>query len=359
MPLRTPALRADRDQLTTWTSTCSTSPRTREATTWPDPATATTSTRSWRPTGPTGGPRSCARSTRAISCSPARTATSGAVSAFCAFEVNRRGLLGPVAVRLELMGQGRGKGVLVGALHELRRRGADRVSVVWVGPVLPYAAVGGRVGDVYFVYRKELGVNLLPVPRTLELTDELVDRPGRRVRGSTHRFPPQGYELRIGRDGRRAGRGRRRGPLLRRGHPRPAGAPARRSAARRARLRDHPDLPVRGVMLDISRDKVPTMDSLQAVIDRLASLKVNQVQLYSEHTFAYRGPSRGPRRRQPARRRRDHGSSMRSAAPGTSSSCQPELSRPHEPLALARSLPPAGHRAGRLRRPVRHRAASR
>ena len=80
----------------------------------------------------------------------------GAVSAFCAFEVNRRGLLGPVAVRVELMGQGRGKGVLIGALHELRRRGAASVSVVWVGPVLPYAAVGGRVSDVYFVYRKEL-----------------------------------------------------------------------------------------------------------------------------------------------------------------------------------------------------------
>ncbi len=80
----------------------------------------------------------------------------GDVSAFSAFEVNRRGVLGPVAVRLELMGKGRGKGVLVGALHELRQRGADRVSVVWVGPVVPYAAVGGRVGDVYFVYRKEL-----------------------------------------------------------------------------------------------------------------------------------------------------------------------------------------------------------
>ncbi len=53
-------------------------------------------------------------------------------------------------------------------------------------------------------------------------------------------------------------------------------------------VRDHPDIPVRGVMLDISRDKVPTMDTLRSVIDRLASLKVNQVQLYSEHTFAYR-----------------------------------------------------------------------
>ena len=88
--------------------------------------------------------------------------------------MNRRGLLGPVAVRPDLMGQGKGKGVLLGALHELRRRGAERISVVWIGPVVPYAAVGGRVGEVYFVYRKELRVNLLPVPRTLELSAELV-----------------------------------------------------------------------------------------------------------------------------------------------------------------------------------------
>ena len=80
----------------------------------------------------------------------------GPVTAFCAFEVNRRGLLGPVAVRPDLMGQGQGKGVLLGALHELRRRGAEQVSVVWIGPVVPYAAVGGHVSDVFFVYRKGL-----------------------------------------------------------------------------------------------------------------------------------------------------------------------------------------------------------
>lgn len=80
----------------------------------------------------------------------------GGVTAFCAFEVNRRGLLGPVAVRPDLMGRGMGKGVLLGALHELRRRGAHEVSVVWIGPVIPYAAVGGKVSDVYFVYRKTL-----------------------------------------------------------------------------------------------------------------------------------------------------------------------------------------------------------
>jgi GNAT superfamily N-acetyltransferase len=80
----------------------------------------------------------------------------GGVTAFCAFEVNRRDLLGPVAVRPDLMGRGMGKGVLLGALHELRRRGAENVSVVWVGPIVPYALVGGKVTDVYFVYKRQL-----------------------------------------------------------------------------------------------------------------------------------------------------------------------------------------------------------
>ncbi|HMB96300.1 MAG TPA: beta-N-acetylhexosaminidase, partial [Tepidisphaeraceae bacterium] len=38
----------------------------------------------------------------------------------------------------------------------------------------------------------------------------------------------------------------------------------------------------------ISRDKVPTMPTLFAIIDQLAELKINQLQLYTEHTFAYR-----------------------------------------------------------------------
>jgi hexosaminidase len=50
---------------------------------------------------------------------------------------------------------------------------------------------------------------------------------------------------------------------------------------------DWPDFPVRGVMLDISRDRVPTLKTTCALIDRLASWKINQFQLYTEHTFAY------------------------------------------------------------------------
>lgn len=78
------------------------------------------------------------------------------IEAICAFEVNRTGFLGPVAVRPDLMGRGRGRPALIGALHELRRRGRAYTDVCWVGPVIPYAEVGGRVSNVYFVYRRTL-----------------------------------------------------------------------------------------------------------------------------------------------------------------------------------------------------------
>ena len=54
---------------------------------------------------------------------------------------------------------------------------------------------------------------------------------------------------------------------------------------------DRPDFASRGVMLDISRDRVPTMTSLYELVDLLASWKINHLQLYTEHTFAYRNHS--------------------------------------------------------------------
>ena len=78
------------------------------------------------------------------------------ISAFCAFEVNRAGFLGPVAVRPDVIGRGAGTPVLIGALQELRARGRSSIEITWVGPIVPYARLGGRVSSVYFVYRKAL-----------------------------------------------------------------------------------------------------------------------------------------------------------------------------------------------------------
>ena len=47
--------------------------------------------------------------------------------------------------------------------------------------------------------------------------------------------------------------------------------------------------PVRGYMLDVSRDRVPTMRTLRDIVDLLARCRYNQFQLYTEHTFAYSG----------------------------------------------------------------------
>ncbi len=55
----------------------------------------------------------------------------------------------------------------------------------------------------------------------------------------------------------------------------------------RLHIEDHPEFAHRGVMLDVSRDKVPSMPTLYGLVDMLAEWKVNQFQLYMEHTFAY------------------------------------------------------------------------
>jgi len=53
-------------------------------------------------------------------------------------------------------------------------------------------------------------------------------------------------------------------------------------------IRDWPDFPRRGVMLDISRGRVPKLETLLDLAEHLADFKINELQLYTEHTFAYR-----------------------------------------------------------------------
>jgi predicted aconitase with swiveling domain len=56
-----------------------------------------------------------------------------------------------------------------------------------------------------------------------------------------------------------------------------------------AAIDDAPAFEVRGFMLDVSRTRVPTLSALRDLVNELALLKYNQLQLYVEHTFAYRG----------------------------------------------------------------------
>jgi len=51
---------------------------------------------------------------------------------------------------------------------------------------------------------------------------------------------------------------------------------------------DWPDFKSRGVMHDVTRGKVPTIETMKGIIEYLGSLKVNVLQLYVEHTFAFR-----------------------------------------------------------------------
>ncbi|MBQ3124444.1 MAG: family 20 glycosylhydrolase [Clostridia bacterium] len=49
---------------------------------------------------------------------------------------------------------------------------------------------------------------------------------------------------------------------------------------------DYPDIPNRGYMLDISRGRIPNLSHIKTMVDILADLKYNQLQLYME-TFVY------------------------------------------------------------------------
>ncbi|HKM29598.1 MAG TPA: family 20 glycosylhydrolase [Bacilli bacterium] len=51
---------------------------------------------------------------------------------------------------------------------------------------------------------------------------------------------------------------------------------------------DEPDIKIRGFMLDISRDKVPKVATIKAIIDKMAALKMNHFELYVEgFSFGY------------------------------------------------------------------------
>jgi len=143
-----------------------------------------------------------------------------------------------------------------------------------------------------------LPLPLFPRPRHLELRGEgpPAGTPVVEEQVVGGRLPAEGFEIELGPDtavvrhADAAGLRHARATLdqLRRSVP---GAAATATAAGRLPgllLRDGPDIPVRGYMLDISRDRVPTRASLGRIVDLMALARLNQLQLYTEHTFAYR-----------------------------------------------------------------------
>ena len=129
---------------------------------------------------------------------------------------------------------------------------------------------------------------LLPAPREISVSGESfahdpADARARRDPG----LPAQGYALTIGADGIDLAYADDAG--LRYGR----GALAQivqqsRGALPGLALRDWPDFAVRGYMLDISRDRVPTRETLARIVELLGTLRLNYLELYTEHTFAYR-----------------------------------------------------------------------
>ncbi len=78
------------------------------------------------------------------------------LTGFSAWDVNHPGILGPVAVRPDLLGRGAGVPLLLGGLHRMREGGRRSAEIGWVGPIAPYAHVGARIGRVFFAYRKRM-----------------------------------------------------------------------------------------------------------------------------------------------------------------------------------------------------------
>ncbi len=137
-------------------------------------------------------------------------------------------------------------------------------------------------------------MNLLPHPRSLRLLGGTFTLPRakplaaiRIIRGQSAPHHPEGYALAISRTGiaitvrtnagLRAASATFRQLLREYGRHLPC-----------LKIRDWPDFARRGVMLDISRGRVPKLETLLDLVEKLSDFKINEFQLYTEHTFAYK-----------------------------------------------------------------------
>jgi hypothetical protein len=135
---------------------------------------------------------------------------------------------------------------------------------------------------------------LLPYPRALKMRAGKCILPKRKplgaiqvIRTDTAPNHPEGYALEISSGGVKI-------KFLEAGGLRAATATLRQLLRQYGRhlpcleIRDWPDFARRGVMLDISRGRVPKLETLLDLAEKLADFKINELQLYTEHTFAYK-----------------------------------------------------------------------
>ena len=137
-------------------------------------------------------------------------------------------------------------------------------------------------------------MNLLPIPRSLQRRPGIFLLPKHKplngikvVRTHAALNHPEGYTLTISKSGIKISFRETVGL-------RAASATLRqllREYGRRLpclHIRDWPDFARRGVMLDISRGRVPKLETLLDLAEKLSDFKINELQLYTEHTFAYK-----------------------------------------------------------------------
>ena len=141
---------------------------------------------------------------------------------------------------------------------------------------------------------KRVALNLLPCPRSLKLLRGTFTLPKQKplaaikvVRSNSAPNHPEGYALTISKNGIEIS-------FCETGGLRAATATLRQLLREYGRklpclkIRDWPDFVRRGVMLDISRGRVPKLETLLDLVEKLADFKINEFQLYTEHTFAYK-----------------------------------------------------------------------
>ena len=137
-------------------------------------------------------------------------------------------------------------------------------------------------------------MNLLPFPRSFQKRPGIFHLPKQQplaaikvVRSQSAPDHPEGYALTISKTGIEI-------TFRETGGLRAATATLRQLLREFGRhlpclkIRDWPDFARRGVMLDISRGRVPKLETLLDLVEKLADFKINEFQLYTEHTFAYK-----------------------------------------------------------------------